>query len=229
MVFGVGNPKARVVFVGEGPGAEEDARGEPFVGQAGRLLDNMLAAIGLQRGRDTYIANVVKCRPPGNRDPEPDEIAACAPYLRRQLEALDPAVVVTLGRFSLGTFMPGARIGTAHGTSRPVDPSRGAAAAQAFAMYHPAAAFRQAQLRETLFTDMAALPELLLRSRESRAASGVANASAPDAGAAASLGAEAGAADPQALEEGLLEAALAVRAPELADGQAGDPDQMRLF
>ena len=230
-VPGEGSPDTEVVFVGEGPGQNEDEQGRPFVGAAGGLLTELLRSIGWRR-EDVFITNVVKCRPPGNRDPEPDEIAACAPYLRRQLEVLDPAVVVTLGRFSLGTFMPGARIGAAHGTSRPVDPSRGAAAAQAFAMYHPAAAFRQAQLRETLFTDMAALPELLLRSRESRAArtaSSVGGASAPDAGLAPPLDAEAGAVDPKALEEGLLEAALAVGAPELADGQAGDPDQMRLF
>ena len=117
-VPGEGSPDTEVVFVGEGPGQNEDEQGRPFVGAAGGLLTELLRSIGWRR-EDVFITNVVKCRPPGNRDPEPDEIAACAPYLRRQLEALDPAVVVTLGRFSLGTFMPGARIGTAHGTSRP--------------------------------------------------------------------------------------------------------------
>ncbi len=97
-VFGVGDRQANWLFVGEGPGAEEDAKGEPFVGQAGRLLDNMLAAIGLQRGRDVYIANVVKCRPPGNRNPEPAEIAACAPYLARQIELIAPRLIVALGK-----------------------------------------------------------------------------------------------------------------------------------
>ena len=104
-----------------------------------------LASIGWRR-EDVFITNVVKCRPPDNRDPEPDEIAACAPFLRRQLEALDPALVVTLGRYSMGTFMPGARIGQAHGTLAPVDPATGARDAFAFAMYHPAAGLHQARI-----------------------------------------------------------------------------------
>lgn len=99
-VFGVGPEQARWMIVGEAPGADEDARGEPFVGQAGKLLDDMLAAAGRSRARDVYIANVLKCRPPGNRDPRPDEIDACKGYLRRQLELVEPAVVVTLGNFA---------------------------------------------------------------------------------------------------------------------------------
>jgi uracil-DNA glycosylase len=167
-VPGEGSPESEVVFVGEGPGQHEDEQGRPFVGAAGGLLTELLGSIGWRRD-DVFITNVVKCRPPGNRDPEPDEIAACAPYLRRQLAALDPALIVTLGRISLGSFMPGARIGGAHGTSRPVDPTTGAPAARAYALYHPAAAFRQQALRTTLFEDMAALPELLLDQRERRA------------------------------------------------------------
>jgi DNA polymerase len=97
-VFGVGAPDASWLFVGEGPGAEEDERGEPFVGQAGRLLDAMLAAIGCRRGRDAYIANVVKCRPPGNRTPTPEEAAACAPFLDRQIELVAPKLIVALGK-----------------------------------------------------------------------------------------------------------------------------------
>jgi DNA polymerase len=97
-VFGVGDERADWLFVGEGPGAEEDARGEPFVGQAGRLLDNMLAALGLQRGRDVYVANVLKCRPPGNRVPEPGEAAACEPFLLRQIALIQPRLIVALGR-----------------------------------------------------------------------------------------------------------------------------------
>ncbi|MGZ3631116.1 MAG: uracil-DNA glycosylase family protein [Candidatus Limnocylindrales bacterium] len=168
-VPGEGSPETEVIFVGEGPGQNEDEQGRPFVGAAGGLLTDLLRSIGWRR-EDVFITNVVKCRPPGNRDPEADEIAACAPYLQRQLAALDPAIVVTLGRFSLGTFLPGARIGAAHGTSRPVDPATGAPQAVAYALYHPAAAFRQAQLRETLFEDMAALPELLLDARQRREA-----------------------------------------------------------
>ena len=117
-VPGEGDPSTEVVFVGEGPGLNEDREGRPFVGRAGGLLVNLLGHIGWTRD-DVFITNVVKCRPPGNRDPEPDEIAACAPYLRRQLEVLDPAVVVTLGRHSMGAFMPGARITQAHGTTAP--------------------------------------------------------------------------------------------------------------
>jgi DNA polymerase len=97
-VFGVGDEKAGWLFVGEGPGADEDAQGEPFVGQAGKLLDNMLMAIKLKRGNDVYIGNVVKCRPPGNRTPEADEIATCMPYLQRQIELIQPAIIVALGK-----------------------------------------------------------------------------------------------------------------------------------
>lgn len=97
-VFGVGDEKADWLFVGEGPGADEDAQGEPFVGQAGKLLDNMLAAVRLKRGNNVYIANVVKCRPPGNRAPEPDEIASCLPYLQRQIELMQPKLIVALGK-----------------------------------------------------------------------------------------------------------------------------------
>src|SRR5574340_121443 len=99
-VFGVGDPHAEWLFVGEAPGAEEDARGEPFVGQAGRLLDSMLAGIGLKRGVDVYIANVLKCRPPGNRNPEPSEVAQCAPHLMRQVELIQPRLILAMGRFA---------------------------------------------------------------------------------------------------------------------------------
>lgn len=99
VVFGVGDPEARLLFIGEGPGKNEDLRGEPFVGAAGRLLDELLGSIGLRR-EDVYIANVVKCRPPGNRDPEPVEIETCTPFLRRQIELIDPDVIVTLGKFA---------------------------------------------------------------------------------------------------------------------------------
>lgn len=167
-VPGEGHPETEVVFVGEGPGFNEDREGRPFVGAAGGLLNELLRAIGWQR-EEVFITNVVKCRPPGNRDPEPNEIAACAPYLRRQLEALDPAVVVTLGRYSLGTFMPGARIGAVHGTHQPIDPATGARDATAYAMYHPAAALRQYSLRETMQADMAGLPDVLLAARAARA------------------------------------------------------------
>jgi uracil-DNA glycosylase len=104
-VFGVGDEQADWLFIGEGPGAEEDARGEPFVGQAGRLLDNMLAAIGLQRGNDVYIANIVKCRPPGNRQPEPSEAEQCEAFLLRQLQLIQPKLVIALGRTAANNLL----------------------------------------------------------------------------------------------------------------------------
>jgi DNA polymerase len=177
-VPGEGSPDTEVVFVGEGPGSNEDRQGRPFVGAAGGLLEELLGSVGWRRD-DVFITNVVKCRPPDNRDPEPDEIAACQPYLRRQLEVLDPALVITLGRFSLQTFMPGDRISRVHGTSRPIDPATGARAATGYAMYHPAAALRQGALKETMQRDMAQVPELLVRVRGERsaAATGVTAAS----------------------------------------------------
>jgi uracil-DNA glycosylase family 4 len=166
-VPGEGSPDTEVVFVGEGPGQNEDRSGRPFVGAAGSLLEELLRMIGWSR-EEVFITNVVKCRPPNNRDPEPDEIAACAPYLQRQLQVLDPALLVTLGRFSLQTFMPGDRISRVHGTERPIDPATGARAAVGYAMYHPAAALRQGALKETMQRDMAALPEILIRARAGR-------------------------------------------------------------
>ena len=166
-VPGEGNADTEVVFVGEGPGFNEDREGRPFVGRAGALLVRLLASVGWRR-EDVFITNVVKCRPPENRDPMPDEIAACAPFLRRQLQVLDPALVVTLGRFSMATFMPDARISQAHGTMRPVDPATGAADAIAFAMYHPAAALRSTDIEQASFRDMAGVPMALLKARERR-------------------------------------------------------------
>jgi len=104
-VFGVGDENADWLFIGEAPGADEDAQGEPFVGQAGKLLDNMLKSIGLKRGDNVYIANVVKSRPPGNRNPLPDEIAACMPFLRRQIELIQPKLIVTLGKVASETLL----------------------------------------------------------------------------------------------------------------------------
>ena len=168
-VPGEGHPDTEVAFVGEGPGFNEDQQGRPFVGRAGDLLVRLLGSIGWRR-EDVFITNVVKCRPPDNRDPEADEIAACAPYLRRQLEILDPALVVTLGRHSLGGFMPGARISGAHGTFRPTDPATGARNALAYALYHPAAALRSAEVERQSFDDVAGIPAALLESRARRGA-----------------------------------------------------------
>jgi len=158
-VAGEGNPLSDVLLVGEGPGAREDATGRPFVGPAGQLLDELLQTIGWARA-DVFIANVVKCRPPANRDPEPPEISACAPFLDRQEAALDPVVIVTLGRHSLHRYLPDARIGVVHGRLRR------AGSRFVFPMYHPAAALHQSSLRDTLFNDIRGLPAALLNARE---------------------------------------------------------------
>ena len=158
-VPGEGNVLSDVLLVGEGPGAREDRTGRPFVGPAGELLSELLASIGWGR-QDVFITNVVKCRPPANRDPEPTEIGACAPYLEAQETALKPAVVVTLGRYSLQRYLPGARIGSIHGRMR-----RSLNGRHVFPMYHPAAALHQASLRETLFSDIRGLPAALLDAR----------------------------------------------------------------
>lgn len=153
-VPGEGDPNARVMLIGEGPGWNEDQQGRPFVGAAGKFLGELLAVAGLQR-EDVFITNVVKCRPPGNRDPMPDEIAACAPYLDRQITAINPDVVVTLGRFSMARWFPGERISKIHGQPkqeghRLIVP-----------MYHPAAALHQPPLKGAILDDFAKLPKFL--------------------------------------------------------------------
>ncbi len=168
-VPGEGSAETEVVFVGEGPGFNEDRQGRPFVGQAGRLLEKMLLTLGWTRD-EVFIANVVKCRPPENRDPEPDEIEACAPFLTRQLEVLDPALVVTLGRFSMARFNPGARISQVHGTYRPPVPGSGAADALVYFLYHPAAATRDPAIEAISYKDMAGIPAALTEARAKRAA-----------------------------------------------------------
>ncbi len=168
-VPGEGSPDTEVVFVGEAPGFNEDRQGRPFVGRAGDLLQKFLGTLEWTRD-EVFITNIVKCRPPDNRDPEPDEIAACAPYLTRQLEVLDPALIVTLGRHSLGRFMPGERISQAHGTVRPVDPESGASRALALALYHPAAALRSPDVASQSFEDVASIPAALIDARARREA-----------------------------------------------------------
>ena len=167
-VPGEGDPDTEVVFVGEGPGFNEDRQGRPFVGRAGDLLVRLIATLGWRR-QEVFITNVVKCRPPENRDPEAAEIAACEPFLRRQLEVLDPALVVTLGRYSMGHFMPGARIGGAHGTMAPVDPMTGARSALVYALYHPAAALRSPDVERQSYADVAGIPAALTEARRRRA------------------------------------------------------------
>lgn len=161
-VPGEGNPVSDVLLVGEGPGAREDATGRPFVGPVGQLLDELLASIGWAR-EDVFITNVVKCRPPGNRDPEPDEIAACGTFLDRQEAALEPLLIVTLGRFSLRRYLPGARIGAIHGRTHLLG------ARVILPMYHPAAGLRDASVERTLRNDFQRLPQVLLEARKALA------------------------------------------------------------
>ncbi len=174
-VPGEGDVDTEVMFVGEGPGQNEDREGRPFVGRAGGLLERLLGHVGWSRD-DVFITNVVKCRPPANRDPEPDEIAACAPYLRRQAATLNPSVIVTLGRFSMATFMPGVRISQAHGTTRIADPNdatelaTGAGDSTVFAMYHPAYALRNPAVERESFEDIARIPGVLVEARDRRRA-----------------------------------------------------------
>lgn len=146
-VPGEGPSDTRIMLVGEAPGFNEDKQGRPFVGAAGKVLDDLLGIAGLQR-TDVFITNVVKHRPPDNRPPELDELAACRPYLQRQIASINPVLIVTLGRFSLGTFFPGDRISAVHGQLRVLDGRR------FFTMYHPAAALHQQTLRDTLINDM---------------------------------------------------------------------------
>jgi DNA polymerase len=159
-VPGEGSPTAQIVFVGEAPGAREDQVGRPFVGASGRLLDDLLASIGLRR-EEVFILNTVKCRPPGNRNPLAAETAACAPFLSRQLAALQPRVIATLGTHALAVFAPSAKIAEVHG--RPYARTEGGqqGGAVLFPLYHPAAALHNGSLRPTLERDMAALREHL--------------------------------------------------------------------
>jgi DNA polymerase len=142
------------MFIGEGPGFHEDKQGRPFVGPAGQFLDELLASIDLKRA-DVFITNVVKCRPPENRDPKPEEIEACNDYLDRQIAAISPQVIVTLGRHSMAKFFGGEKISAIHGRARKVD------GRICFAMYHPAAGLHQASLKDTIRADFKKIPQVL--------------------------------------------------------------------
>ena len=149
-VPGEGSPTADLMFIGEGPGFHEDRQGRPFVGPAGQLLEGLLASIGTNR-ENVFIANMIKCRPPNNRDPLPAEITACSKYLDRQIELVDPKIIVTLGRFSLGRFFPGESITRSRGRLRQKD------GRLVFPIMHPAAALRRPELRSTMVEDFRAL------------------------------------------------------------------------
>jgi uracil-DNA glycosylase family 4 len=153
-VPGSGDSHAAIMFIGEAPGYHEDQQGKPFVGPAGQFLDELLASIGLKR-ENVFIANVVKCRPPNNRDPQPDEIAACDHFLQRQIAAIQPKVIVTLGRYSMAKFFSGETISRIHGRPRRQN------GIIYFPLYHPAAALHQPALRRTIEEDFKKLPELI--------------------------------------------------------------------
>lgn len=150
LVMGDGNPDADIVFIGEAPGKKEDLTGKPFMGAAGKFLDVMLASVDLRRS-DIYITNIVKYRPPNNRDPLPDEKAAFLPYLIRQLEVINPKIIVTLGRHSMGYFLPGDTISSVHGEPKSVQ--FGERNVVILPLYHPAAALYNGGMRQTLLDD----------------------------------------------------------------------------
>jgi DNA polymerase len=160
-VPGEGPLDAEIMCIGEAPGVNEDKQGRPFVGAAGQFLSELLAAAGLVR-EDVYICNVLKCRPPANRDPLPDEIEACSEYLDLQLDLVDPLVVITLGRFSMSKWFPQQAISRIHGSVKEVD------GRLIVPMYHPAAALHQGSLRQVMLDDFAKLPAVLERARRQR-------------------------------------------------------------
>ncbi len=154
LVFGEGNPDAELVFIGEAPGKKEDQTGKPFVGAAGRFLNDMLASIGLKRD-DVYITNIVKYRPPNNRDPLPEEKSAFMPFLESQLEVIKPRLTITLGRHSLNCFLPDLKISEGHGKIQKLN------GREFLPLFHPAAALYNGGLRQTLLDDFALIPALL--------------------------------------------------------------------
>lgn len=158
-VPGDGNPQADVLFIGEGPGKSEDRQGVPFVGAAGKFLDEMLAEIQLKR-EDVYITNIVKCRPPGNRDPKDEEIAMCWPYLKQQVALIKPKLIVTLGRHAMNRFLPGLKISQVHGRAKRY---KGIATEKQiyFPLYHPAVALYNGSYRDILKADIRKIPKLL--------------------------------------------------------------------
>ena len=159
VVPGAGSAEAEIMFIGEGPGKEEDKQGIPFVGAAGKFLDEMLGIINLKR-EDVYIANVVKCRPPNNRDPFPEEVKACWPWLEQQIKVIDPKLIITLGRHSLERFLPNQKISQAHGKAlRRAVPEMGTRIF--YALYHPAAALYNGSMREVLIKDFKRIPKVL--------------------------------------------------------------------
>jgi DNA polymerase len=164
VVFGAGNPHADLMLVGEAPGFHEDKQGVPFVGQAGKLLEGLLAGVELRR-EDVYIANVLKCRPPGNRDPQPDEIEACEPHLFRQIELIEPRVIATLGNFAT-KLLSGRPLGITRVHGQEQELTIAGRSVLLYPIYHPAAALYTPAMLKVLESDFARLPELMGRGAE---------------------------------------------------------------
>jgi uracil-DNA glycosylase family 4 len=158
-VPGEGPENATLLFIGEAPGWHEDQQGRPFVGPAGKFLEELLASIGLKR-EQVFIANVIKCRPPSNRDPLPGEIQACSKWLSQQIEMIHPKMIVTLGRYSMAKYFPSQSISLVHGKAKKQDN------VIYYAMYHPAAALHQGSLRKTIEADMAKIPQILAQAEK---------------------------------------------------------------
>jgi DNA polymerase len=225
VVFGAGNANAELMFVGEAPGASEDEQGVPFVGRAGKLLETLLGEIGIER-KDVFIANVLKCRPPGNRDPLPLEIDNCQSYLRRQVELIQPTVICTLGNFST-KLLRGDPTGITRLHGQPEVLTLGRRAVRLYPIFHPAAALYTPRMLETLREDFMRLPDLLaLGAPEQPSLEEIPEIDKPEAGEASEA-------------EGAREAALAPSAEQAAaragNGAAGsaeqadEPDQLGLF
>jgi len=225
-VPGEGPANAQIMLIGEGPGFYENEQGRPFVGNAGKFLDELLAKAGVKRA-DVFITNVVKCRPPNNRDPEMVELQACNEYLERQIEAINPLVIVTLGRFSMAKFMPGARISAVHGKPTWV---RGRLVVP---MFHPAAALHQPTLKISVERDFARLPEWIEKAKQSPKARPAAAQAAPALQGVEPL-AEAQPPVPQQLSlgESLVEQPQPPETPQKEDDKSdpkGPPVQLSLF
>jgi uracil-DNA glycosylase family 4 len=172
-VPGEGPADSEIMLIGEGPGFYENEQGRPFVGAAGKFLEELLAQAGLKRS-DVWIGNVVKCRPPGNRDPQPEELSSCDEYLERQINAINPKIIITLGRFSMAKFVPGAKISAVHGQMRKVGKRF------VIPMYHPAAALHQPKWRPQILADFAKLPEQLEQAKAALANAGSVDDEPPD-------------------------------------------------
>ncbi|GAP13931.1 uracil-DNA glycosylase, family 4 [Longilinea arvoryzae] len=222
-VPGEGPSSVELMFIGEGPGFYENELGRPFVGQAGKFLDELLARAGVSREK-VFITNVVKCRPPGNHDPEPEELSACRGYLERQIEALNPRVIVTLGRFSMAHFLPYAKISSAHGKATWVN------GRLVVAMYHPAAALHQPSLQETVLEDFSHLPEFIKLAQKTQAGHVISASAAVDPAESTTQPAPA---QPHTEQHSLLDIlpdqAVEPPAPPADDPDDSGPVQLSLF